>query len=688
LDTATSVASTTNVTVFTRFENQEFHIPIVGSINPVTAKFERLQKRLIEEEGYVEVPPRKGVAAHYKTFRQLKEVEPQGLLDFITKPLGSALDQGWDSLAAAIRPSEIVGDALDAITGIAGMDKPNDTVQPNYLIQKPIGYFNHAQQIEHLDRLNLYPGAQSKCDTEHFSTEADEMNLHYLMSMPCFIRAVDWNSADESGKIITSDFIHPMIACSNYLYGKLDTVHRLSTLEYYSSKFNFWRGGIVIEIDVVASQLVTGRIYFAFHYGSFVPTGLLDATSTYGEMIDVNDGKTTHQIVIPFMSDTPWKRVVASNFTDPIQTPLPFPEDLTAFCTGTWSLRVVNPLICPTGVAPRVTINVAVKAGDDYEVNFIGTNNMSLIPVKTATPIVVQPQGLDEQTEGLPNDMAKESTEADAVALAPTRARVLPNQHFEEKYTTIRDIVKRYHPVISTTVSGEEWNTWEPARSTKVPVARWNINDLMAQYNRMNMTQFLTAGHLLFRGSLRFKLIVSESSTRPIDAGSVTNQLNRWNGYINYDCSDSTPFIATPDVKSLRTSNILSQPVFDDIIWGITPDVNLPRFMFAQGGPLSMFTSEAPYAEFEVPFMTEYNVLPNPAIASTPNNTVVDRQMGWLNVMMDVRANTNYVLQLYMAFGDDARVGTFIGTPFTFINSQLDLTTGNRSAFGYDYYSP
>jgi len=658
LSVATSVAPTINVSVVARIQS-EFHIPVPSDVAA-------MQLRNMRSEVVV--------------------VKPQGILDVITKPILGGIDAAWDALAKKIRPSEIIGDGIDAVMGMSGMDKPNDTVQPNYLVRKPLGYLNNAQQIEHIERMTLYPGSLNTCDTEHFGTTKDEMNISYLVTIMALIDTVTWSATQTQGTILSEGLICPMPILSANGTALSTEKWYLSPMEYFSSKFTFWRGGIKMKIDIVCSQMVTGRLFLGYHYGAGVPADgeILNAASQYGATIDVNDGRATYEFVMPFMSETPWKRVPNRKFTLSSYDP-----EHSIFVLGTWSLRVVNPLITPVGVASSVEINLFMGAAEDYEVNFLSNNNSTLIVASNEgvqRRLKVRPQGT-EVAEDVVNDAKAESTEQNAVTLAPTRAYATNNIHFTEKYESIRDCLKRYHPIarFTRTIENIRFNNI-PALSGgyQYPYAVIDIGYYLKR-SRGQLAWFM-APYASYRGSLRFKFLIDWTNGDFITAGNQYSK-GSWLEFI-YDPNpiETAPTSTTVGIYSsiANLGPVVYTTDQNDVKYSPAPTANflIPSVPSSNTAITTIATEACPYAEFEVPFATWYNILTNPCDFPAINASVtpdagLEGKLGHIYVMGTPRYEDSIEINLWVSFADDTRVGMFVCTPPVVMNPIMDVS-GNK----------
>lgn len=311
-----------------------------------------------------------------KPDKEIVSVKPQ-----IFEELGRDLGGELDNIISEVLPKEIV---TDIVGFIGSMDKPNDSNNPGVIVIKPEQYLAHSTNIEHIPRLSLKPSSQSLCDPEHFATNADEMSMDFLLkkrySRP-FVR--EWSTTQAKGTILLQYPIGPMML--PYIQSTIGiadgTTFNATLLDYIAKPFSYYRGGMVMVVDVICTMFHTGRLYLGYYPNlstDEVQTIATDAaaTSTYGVQIDLKDGLGRARVVFPYLAPTPVK---------PIYNGLKNGDFVSQCFLGFFQLRVLNKLVVQTGYSPVVDINIYTCAADDFELYAPNMTNGQI--VRTLTPI-------------------------------------------------------------------------------------------------------------------------------------------------------------------------------------------------------------------------------------------------------------------------------------------------------------
>jgi len=184
-------------------------------------------------------------------------------------------------------PTEITGDKFDIARGaqgkISGMDKINSPMEPIHQIRTAVGYMSNSVNWENLQRLTLDPSAVQLSDPGHFGTVEDEMYLPNLFKKRTFYRSFAWNASQPAGTILSSDFLTPM---AQVLPLVADHSVEVSLLDFICAKFQYWRGGFVLDFDIVCTTWHSGKLWLGLHYGeATAPATLLGATNEYGLLL-------------------------------------------------------------------------------------------------------------------------------------------------------------------------------------------------------------------------------------------------------------------------------------------------------------------------------------------------------------------------------------------------------------------
>jgi len=144
----------------------------------------------------------------------------------------------------------------------------------------------------------------------------------------------------------------------------------LCLLSYATLPYSYWRGSIVLDLEVIGTSFHTCKLAICSHYG-FEATGLTveESMGQYTTVFDVV-GYATVRVAFPWRSPTPWKRVCNGTYAD-----------ATPFSMGQFSVRLLSPLQYNETVASAIDVNVYLSGGADFRSTFLGSNAIDVAPV-------------------------------------------------------------------------------------------------------------------------------------------------------------------------------------------------------------------------------------------------------------------------------------------------------------------
>lgn len=629
-----------------------------------------------------------------------------------------------------VEPVNFIGDVLTSF----GLDKPVTAENPAPLIRKDQQYFNQAQNIENLDKLALYPKEQQMVDREHFATKQDEMSIKYLSSKPHYVTTINWASTDAVGTVKWSGLVGPLDYNVWKAAAAVGSPVNATSLDFVSKFFTFWRGGIRFIFDIVTSQFHEGRLDVVFSPTKMtLPSTYASSLSQYATSFTVRNSSNSFEVIVPFLSDTPWKRVcnggaMSDTFNDAVSR-------FTDYFLGSIGLQVSVPLKNPANIISNVDINVFVCAADDFELSYPSVINNSLLAIPDTTPSfsLVRKEGGGGTFMGAIPDLI-EDKELPEYALAKLEAPALAGEqaeapivdkkstppkvqttfekrithtekagtvlgfaraktfdpkvhHFGEHYTTLRDICKRYQPFLisSFPITAETFlnQTTDPARAY---IVSQTVN--FSELSNLNYPGFIsTMGNMYrnYRGPMNFKIkaYITQTPTAAL-ANVLPPIIPKIEGYVSW--------IPVPNLLPLVTPATLSDQFGDTFDFGTySPNNNLF---------LGHFTTDT-VAEFQIPFLHHTSS----ALMFTQNETVgrYDSDSGSFQgtLVIGIRsanwpfttlANSNFrlVIEYWFAFGDESHFGTFMGIPkmgFAYTDGDGPTTVGT-SIYPDAWYLP
>lgn len=265
----------------------------------------------------------------------------------------------------------------------------------------------------------------------------------------------------------------------------------LSSTEYYpdylswfSQNFYYWRGSIKYMFMFTCAKFVSCRIRITYYpqvsiFGPAPPLGPY-AGDAISKVVDIT-GDTEIAFVVPYVSDTPYKKIKA--FNDP-----PSRETSNGFIM----LELVNSIATPDADVADVSIDVWRAAGADFQLNlFTGprgpTNQLGY--TCTLTPTCDINNCMDDAEELISFTSGREEK-----MVAP------------EMYTCITDFLKRY-----TTLGDANFSVvgQQEYLITSIPLS------LADETDNIDHIAWLTAPFVWSRGGWRFRIYYPRDTFYP-----------------------------------------------------------------------------------------------------------------------------------------------------------------------------
>jgi hypothetical protein len=421
LQAATGASTTVQVKVFVSIPNSDFRVPRPGG----TSFSSRMTM----------VRPESGFFAN------------------LAHGIGGELD----NLVESILPHEITS-AAAAIC----LDKPAVTEYPLPLTNKDQQYLSSSRAVENLERMALEPAAQY-LTTDQFGDGIDELDMGFLLRKRNYLTTFNWKATDVVGTVLFETPTSPTHLLKRQTLASPTAAFTPTIMGYLANLFTYWRGSIVLTLQVVGTAFHEGRLDFCNHPGLLnAPADYKAAASQYINSQTIRNTNNTIEIRIPYLADTPWKRVWAGQT---IEEGGPSAAGMRAldFILGCFSVRVAVQLKNPNNVANNVDVNVFIAAGEDFEFHTLSLTNSFMIPnvhidlgkkksVKKNETKKAIVKSQDEWIQVRPeagssadlNVNQKNDKSAIPLAFAPAYTQDVMYPHFGENYKSLREILKRY----------------------------------------------------------------------------------------------------------------------------------------------------------------------------------------------------------------------------------------------------
>lgn len=316
----------------------------------------------------------------------------RGFKEFSTIPLlGSyAKDISW------------IADRVANVAGIFGFVKPTQGDSSTKMMN--INATNHSTIDGDADSRSL---ALINCPSVAVldglsGTTFDEMDISYLARRYSWFQTTTWVPGDNVGTLNLFS-VDPF-----GVFYAAGSTYNFPPVAFVTRFFRMWRGSVKYRMKLVKTEFHSGRLAISFHPSDeSTYTGL----SVYVNriIVDIRE-KNTIEFVVPYISRHPW-------------TPI-------SFTPGRILVEVVDPLVAPDTVTQSITVLWEIAGGDDYEVAIPGDFDLA--------PTSIVPQAGDD-TAIFSSTLGTMEVRADPL--------VATSFCIGEKITSIRALLKRYHPI-------------------------------------------------------------------------------------------------------------------------------------------------------------------------------------------------------------------------------------------------
>ncbi|DAZ87511.1 TPA_asm: polyprotein, partial [Strongylocentrotus purpuratus associated pircornavirus 2] len=249
--------------------------------------------------------------------------------------------------------------------GDANLDYPNIGVTPLGVVRYPMPDVTNMEGVCQARVLDGYPGRQTFISPAQLGTTAREMELSYLYGRKTFLAGFRWDTSQAPGDVLYIGELVPNPVISTSSTSGVANLP-ITLMDYVTLPFKFWRGSLILTVQLVASKFHTGRLAVCTHYGrrSAEVISLSDALSQYGAILDLTEDSVTHEIVFEYRSPSEMLMVGKPGLNNESDL------DRALSTMGEFSVRIVNPLRANETVSQEVAINMFWSAGPDFDVDF------------------------------------------------------------------------------------------------------------------------------------------------------------------------------------------------------------------------------------------------------------------------------------------------------------------------------
>lgn len=619
LQAASGASTSVEVKVFVTFEDSHFRVPRSGG-SSFKAQLEKEAAML----GYSLVRHATKQSGMFQT-------------------LGSDIGGDIDKLVESVIPAEVTG----AIAGVA-LDKPAVTEYPPPLTRKDAQYMSASRGVENLERMTLEPSAQYITDNQ-FGAGVDETDMKYLLKKRVYIGTFNWAATAPVGTILYQTLVSP-----SHLNGETSpgSPFNPTIIGFLANLFTYWRGSISFYFQVRGTSFHEGRLDFCNHPGiTTVPSDYRASMSQYVNSQTIRNTNNTVEVRIPYHSDIPWRRVWNGETLSDVVTDSAVRS--LDYVTGCFSVRVAVPLKAPNNVANNVDVNVFISGGEDFEFHTLSpwggryvvsglefAQRRRLRQLEERQRYVNLRKAVKQSGRvGVSGDLNQDpKSDQGVIPLGVGNVYTYDPKihHFGETYTNLRECCKRYQTVQSSVMTlavGDNIKSFKFAGS--------DMGGLLGA---------LFNSYRLFRGPMAFKIQLHAKAV-----AGANNYGTTVTGFCTTNVQPALFASGTPASYALMSQQL-----------GFPNTTGAAKNTMLQP-PLVRFSTNQ-VGEFLVPFQSIYHSLISDQLFDDVPLYYGNCFSQWeiiYNIMQYFGSDTTnqaYVT-LAAAFGDETRLGVFLGFP-------------------------
>jgi len=592
LSATTSVSATVDMTIYSWFDDAELRIPIDSGLVPDPSLYNEVQMGLLDDVGSFF-----GVKS---TGKVMDSVESIG--SSVGELFSGNFEKAAGDFGSALKNTkEFVADNPELAVML--FDRPVSLKTEICSKKMTFSSLCFGKGSDTVGRLDLLPQAMHIPNASVMAGHVSESNILELVRKPMLFNQITWSDGSTVGALLTKGSVCPTWF-SHVFTAPFGQPTYLSGI---SDMFVYWRGKIMIRIDIVASQFHSGRLAFCYMPEVKItdsdPT-MTTAMSSPTVIIDLdNTANRSFEIEMPFISNRPW-----------LGTSSPNDNELEKSSCGTWYVFVLNQLVHPDNVPTSIVFNLYAYAGDDFALAFPS------VPFNQTDDFAIQIQAVPDLAPAISSeDKELNETQADdgddgdvkpldespedSAALVVSNTTLAPDfKHFFNEFTgDLRDVIRRYGlaypPFVMSTVPG----TTAKAFSLSLPVTP--ISYGIASYSQLAYFSRMFAG---WSGSLRYKILFANSQVNCVRMCAVFDP----ELFVNTPTWTSTAaenFSLTSGMYAIKVNNLTDEHGFEVEVPYASPFHFLPLRISAETVQLQQFTNGTLNLCFTLPFAAEFS---------------------------------------------------------------------------------
>nr|QKN89030.1 MAG: polyprotein [Riboviria sp.] len=478
-------------------------------------------------------------------------------------PVAQAAVEG---LVKSVLPmvTDLVAPGMNTLGSVVGgasdCDKPTDPVEISRWVPNAVSSLAFGEGIDKSSRLSLATGTYTVGDADLISTTEDDMDLLKIMKIPTRLCTLKWSSSSNAEVAIIKIPTCPNLYNTRTFNDKTNpkvTIMVPTLLGYITRGFKYWRGSLRYKIQLIASQMHSGRLLIAFAPGmtdvnfsgaTYTNTYVIDLQGYKIQLIasqmhsgrlliafapgmtDVNFSGATYtntyvidlqerhevEFEVPFMAERPWLRCDRMRKLD--STGTTESEHSNWENTGYLFIYILNRLSKPDSVSAEIDINVLVSAGEDFEVavpaDFVAFQGIG--DVVEAAPVAQALVGQQDVTS---------RTDEGIVSLTKGGGRLssVAASTMSENAMNLKTLLRRYYKVYSNKMVLSDKDHEYSLSFANSPVLS-GVNKCFDEKEGFQTRTHLAHFSELFtfwRGSLRYKLVWTTDRSQSLPSLTV-----------------------------------------------------------------------------------------------------------------------------------------------------------------------
>jgi len=563
-------------------------------------------------------------------------------------PVSSALQAASSSLNALsaipllsdyAQQSSWVLDRMANVASVFGYSKPLNQ-QPAHFVKRIVadGIGKVDYTSDNSIKLSSSNNNQVEMLAGFASTDVDEMDFSYLMTIPAYVGSATWTVGTAAQTALTWSegfVVSPQAQLLTTTTNAVAQVH-YTPLQFISTRFRYWRGSLVYTLKFVKTEFHSGRLMICFFPNTPEDASNINsfanANYTHRMIVDIREcNEVTFRV--PFVSNKPWKNT-STLYQD--------------YNCGQILGYILDPLVAPSSVGTSITILAEMSAGQDMEfaVPLSNPGQGSSNTIQSTFLGVVPQMGLPDPSPE--SDVCKLVSMDLGISEVTPDATISSSACIGEKISSFRSLIKNYEQITCTVAQGAS-NKFLNIIPFGISSQWYNGTINVTPNNSPDLYSILAQCYLYSRGGVRIK--VYNNYTQAVATSVTQNQFP-----VTY--IQQFP-VGQSSIVSTTTNDISGNSIgFQGII---------------SGQKIFHHTTQNGFSEFEVPQYHQYHSRVNSEHYCCNNSSLAykstlggdDTVNTAFGVSQYIGSKNNYDtnVMIFRAGAEDCNFGGFISIP-------------------------